>query len=235
MEGPWHARPHGDSNRESSLTHLLHGTRCPPVRIGRCRTLLSCPARVVIKVGAAAQREGAFRSLYEATHLRVLAYCLRRTDDRSAAHDATAEVYVVAWRRWDELPDDQDLVLPWLLASARRVLSNQHRGKRRRRRLLTRLSAAAPPPDDSVAGAVERHEEAVLVRAALTTLSEDDQEVLRLDAWEELSGVQLAAALGCTRNAAQVRLHRARRRLAAAYDRRSMVTERPWVRGGGGA
>ncbi|MGW2240634.1 sigma factor-like helix-turn-helix DNA-binding protein, partial [Streptomyces sp. NPDC001759] len=50
-------------------------------------------------------------------------------------------------------------------------------------------------------------------------LSEADQEVLRLTAWEELGVDDLAVALGCGTRAAAMRLHRARRRLRAEIDR----------------
>src|SRR5207248_9291870 len=52
------------------------------------------------------------------------------------------------------------------------------------------------------------------VVAALKQVRRDDQEVLRLAAWEGLTNAELAVALGCSENAATIRLHRARKRLA---------------------
>jgi DNA-directed RNA polymerase specialized sigma24 family protein len=52
-------------------------------------------------------------------------------------------------------------------------------------------------------------------------LRNDDQEVLRLVAWEELGNQQIAAVLGVTANAVAIRLHRARARFAAALERAS--------------
>jgi RNA polymerase sigma-70 factor, ECF subfamily len=51
---------------------------------------------------------------------------------------------------------------------------------------------------------------------ALRTLSESDQQVLMLHAWEGLTGRELGIALDCSTAAASVRLHRARHRLNAA-------------------
>ena len=48
---------------------------------------------------------------------------------------------------------------------------------------------------------------------ALATLKEPDRELVLLVAWEGLTIAEAAAALGCTRAAAAVRLHRARKRL----------------------
>ena len=49
----------------------------------------------------------------------------------------------------------------------------------------------------------------------MARLSEIDREILRLVGWEQLTVAEAAIVLGSTRTAAKVRLHRARRRLAA--------------------
>jgi RNA polymerase sigma-70 factor (ECF subfamily) len=67
------------------------------------------------------------------------------------------------------------------------------------------------------AAELDRHDAVVQlvdVRSALPRLSEDDQEILRLIGWEQLSLAEAASVLGCGMGAAKVRLHRARRRLA---------------------
>jgi RNA polymerase sigma-70 factor (ECF subfamily) len=48
---------------------------------------------------------------------------------------------------------------------------------------------------------------------------DQERELLSLVAWEGLDTEQLATALGCSRNAVRIRLHRARSRFAAALDR----------------
>ncbi len=52
----------------------------------------------------------------------------------------------------------------------------------------------------------------------LALLSEEDQEALRLVGWEELDLAGAARAMGCSRGAMAVRLHRARRRLKRALQ-----------------
>lgn len=173
------------------------------------------------KQAGAVERE--FAALYDATHPKLLSYCLRRTATRADALDAAAETYVVAWRRFDDLPPQPE-ALPWLFAVARRVLANQRRGQGRLAALVARLPAAvgsAPTPEDAVIDGEERRD----VLRALERLSPGDRELLRLSAWEGLSPRQLAAACDCTESAAKVRLHRARRRLAREYDR----VRRPWA------
>jgi RNA polymerase sigma-70 factor (ECF subfamily) len=50
--------------------------------------------------------------------------------------------------------------------------------------------------------------------AVFERLSAGEREVLALAAWEELSSSAIAEVLGCSPNAARIRLHRARRRFA---------------------
>lgn len=149
-------------------------------------------------------------ALFEAHFDAILAYARRRTLQLSDAEDVVAETFVVAWRRLDQLPRNDAEYLPWLYGIARRVLANQHRARLRRQRLLERLRSvpwwrASSPLAD-----------ATDVTDALATLPVTDQEVLRLVAWEELSHAEAALVLGISANAVGIRLHRARRRLAAA-------------------
>jgi RNA polymerase sigma-70 factor, ECF subfamily len=94
------------------------------------------------------------------------------------------------------------------------VIANELRARRRRNR-LSQHTRDAIATDRTVAGdhaAVIA--EQLRVRAVLGSLSPMDQEVLRLTEWERLDLSEAAAVLGCSRTAAKVRLHRARRRFA---------------------
>lgn len=154
-----------------------------------------------------------FDTLFESTHRGLLAYAVRRVVDPADAADVVAETYLVAWRRLADVPPG-DSARPWLFSVARRVLANLHRGERRRLALADRLRATlvetVPPPDASVLDGGRSP-----VERALAGLSEPDQEVLRLHAWEELAHDEIALVLGLPRGAVRVRLHRARNRLAA--------------------
>ncbi|MGL4174104.1 MAG: RNA polymerase sigma factor [Actinomycetota bacterium] len=55
-----------------------------------------------------------------------------------------------------------------------------------------------------------------LVRQVLATLRPDDQEILRLLTWEELSHAEAAVVLDCSVNAVAIRASRARQRFARA-------------------
>jgi RNA polymerase sigma-70 factor (ECF subfamily) len=149
-----------------------------------------------------------FELLYAKYAPAVKAYALRRADAASA-DDVVAEVFVVCWRRFEDVPLDP---LPWLLGVARRVLSTQRRSERRRGALHDRLAEQTP---DSI---VERLGDGGLA-AALARLSESDRELLLLIAWDGLSPAEAAKVLGIKPATARVRLLRARRRLTQALSR----------------
>ncbi|HEX4364644.1 MAG TPA: sigma-70 family RNA polymerase sigma factor [Solirubrobacteraceae bacterium] len=140
--------------------------------------------------------------MLRAHHDAVLAYALRRAtaDD---ARDVMADTFLVAWRRFDEASRDRPRA--WLYGVARRVLANRRRAVRRQTSLVHRLEStvAGPSAGDG------------LILDALATLSDGDREVLLLVAWEGLSVTDAALVLGCRIATARMRLHRARRRLAA--------------------
>nr|WP_275406742.1 sigma factor-like helix-turn-helix DNA-binding protein [Actinomadura bangladeshensis] len=63
--------------------------------------------------------------------------------------------------------------------------------------------------------------------AALRTLSAKEVEAVTLTAWHGLAPAEAARVAGCSRAALLVRLHRGRRRLAAALDETGARTPEP--------
>ncbi|HEV2891311.1 MAG TPA: RNA polymerase sigma factor [Frankiaceae bacterium] len=154
--------------------------------------------------------EAAFTALFEAHYDSVLRYGRRRTDEQTA-RDVAAETFLVAWRRG--VPDDDPL--PWLYGVARNCLANAARSSRRETRALPRLAGPSATPDHADAS-----NDATVVRAALALLPERDREALLLVTWEDLPTRAAARAAGCSESAFAVRLHRARKRLAALLEPR---------------
>ncbi len=152
-------------------------------------------------------REAGFRQVYEANYDRVLAYSLRRADPQDA-QDAVAETWLVAWRRFDEIPGEP---LPWLFGVCRKALSNKRRSQGRRVALHDRIAGGAPLHQRDHADAVGERSR---IETALRKLKEPDREALLLTAWEGLKPAEAAAALNCSARTFSVRLHRAKARLA---------------------
>ena len=163
-----------------------------------------------------------FSRLYREQGRALLAYALRRVEDREDAADVVAETFLVAWRRLGEVPLDSGAKL-WLYAVARRVIANLHRGERRRTRLGQRLAEVLRTElaTHPVAGG-----EAAEVLRAMAGLGDDDRELLLLVSWEELSPGEAAKVLGISALAARSRLHRARRRLRGLIEERESAGRR---------
>src|SRR3954463_14184187 len=111
-----------------------------------------------------------FEAFYTRYAGAVRGYAMRRCDPETA-DDVVADVFLVAWRRRAELPEEP---LPWLLGTARHVLANPARGHSRRVRLLDRLAAE---PTALATPAHSSGRESARVRAALARLNEKDREL----------------------------------------------------------
>lgn len=161
------------------------------------------------------ERDASFERAYRDHARAILRFTVRRVGGGTAAQDVASEAFLAAWRQWDRLPAVPEEVLPWLYRFAGNAVRNQRRSDRRQVRLTVRLAESdvgaevGADPSISVSGV------AALIDA-FAKLSESDQEVLRLLAWERVADArELGLALGISPAAARVRTHRARRRLQA--------------------
>ena len=164
-------------------------------------------------MSGSADADARMTGLYEEHWAALDAYCRRRIPAESVP-DVVSDIFLTAWRRAADIPLEAEL--PWLYGVARRVVLNHQRSGRRRTRLSAAL-ASQPRPQlpDTETQVVRRAEERVLL-AALATLRPDDQEIIRLRAWEELSSADIARVLGISPSAVDMRLNRAKRRLRRA-------------------
>lgn len=164
-----------------------------------------------------ARDERWFEELFRRHHPAVHAYIVRRvTGD---GEDLVAEVFTIAWRKREQVPDSP---LPWLYSVAAREVLHAHRSASRRESLVLRFAAGedvtAPDPSEDMAARVSAQGP---VTRALSRLAASDAEILRLWAWEQLEPTEIAAVLGVSSVAARVRLHRARKRLEAVLTRQA--------------
>jgi RNA polymerase sigma-70 factor (ECF subfamily) len=152
-----------------------------------------------------ASRDARFARVFE-RHVEDVRRYLYACSPAAVADEIVADVFLVVWRRLDDVPLDS---LPWLLGVARRCRLAAERSEHRQRAVASRL--AAEPADPLAAPLGDR-----ALGAALATLSEADRELLLLVAWDGVDAGQAAGVLGLRRGSVYMRLHRARRRLAAA-------------------
>ncbi|MGB1381889.1 MAG: RNA polymerase sigma factor, partial [Ilumatobacteraceae bacterium] len=139
------------------------------------------------------------------------------TGNREDAADMVQDVFVLAAEKLDQLRDPTRLK-PWLFA----ILRNEvyRRSRRRSKSVVTDFSEAGgevmlpptPSETDSVEDAAEFEDLAELLRGAARGLDSRDQLVLELTMRQDLSGNDLADALGVTPQQSYGLVHRMRER-----------------------
>ena len=105
-----------------------------------------------------------------------------------------------------DLPDE---IVPWLYRVASFEIANQRRRQLRTDRLHSAI--ALDQRDTQAAGPIS--DLSGDVAAAFESLSNGDQEILRLATWERVTMAEGASVVGCSVSAYRMRLHRARARL----------------------
>jgi GDPmannose 4,6-dehydratase len=162
--------------------------------------------------GPGTERAEAFEGLYAAHRNAITSYVRRRAGDAEFS-DIVAQVFCLAWRRFDAVPPPPEDRL-WLYGVARRMVADHRRSALRRTRLRQRLAGELPSPTilpDSFELLQSQ------VETAMAQLRPPEREVLRLIAWEGLSHAEAASRVGCSPNALEIRYRRARSRFRGAF------------------
>ena len=161
-------------------------------------------ADLEVLAAAVAGDPRAFAVLWDRHRDRVFGHALRLTRVRTDAEDATAIVFLEAWRKQARIRDVDGSILPWLLVTTTNVCRNLQRAGRRYRAALDALPHVA-----------ERREPTgtdLDLQAALRTLPAVDQQLLGLTL-EGYSTAEAAQAVGLSPGAARTRITRARQGL----------------------
>lgn len=158
-----------------------------------------------------------FRVVHSAHAAEVWRALFRLGVDSAALDDAMQDVFVTAFRRWDQLRDRSQR-RAWLLGIARRIAFRHRRGDARRARRVATVEPWTTPGADP-----EQHaaalEAGVQLQRFLDDLDEDKRAAFVFGELEELDRNALGAALGVNPNTAYSRLAAARRRFVERFDR----------------
>ena len=148
----------------------------------------------------------------------VASYAVRLGVSGSDLEDVVADVFFVASRRIDDIPDPpNDRV--WMLVTTRNVARKVRYRRFRVFSLLNRMqiNASEAPgiaPDDAMA-----------VRNAVANLPMKLRDVVILICWHGLTHEESSAVLGCSAEASRVRFHRAKALLRASLDPPNLETK----------
>lgn len=151
-----------------------------------------------------------FDQLYHLHALEVYRYIARRHIGNDS-QDLTGDVFLIAFQKLNSIPAGSEL--PWLYRTAWNVLANAHR---KNEPIPANFDLTEIEPD--CADVVITNDQ---LNRSWQKLPQKDREILRLAAWEGLSGKELAATLGISEGGAGAALSRARANLRKAWDEES--------------
>lgn len=157
--------------------------------------------------GSVPDSEVQFRDFYSSMVRRVRGF-LRRRLDAQDVDDAVEEVFLVVWRRWDDLPPPGHLRERWVFAVARRITLSAYRRVKNDARLRERIETTFNVEQ-------RRHQEEPLIsdlaaEDILALLPSDQANLVRRAVIDDTPIDTLATELGITRTALTSRLHRTR-------------------------
>jgi RNA polymerase sigma-70 factor (ECF subfamily) len=156
-----------------------------------------------------------YTDLYRQYLPRILRYVRLRVTGEDLAQDLTAAVFERAVAKQHTLRK-REAFAAWLFRIARNVVAGYYRG--RRRTLPLEYADNHPAPGLSPPEVVMQREELARVRAALATLPERDQEVLRLRFGGGLGNQEIAAVMRLRAGHVAVLVYRALRKLRARLE-----------------
>ncbi len=165
--------------------------------------------RAIVQALRDRNRDG-LAAAYDRYAQRLYDYCVGLLQDSHTAADAVHDTLLVAADRAQQLRDP-DRFRSWLYAIARNECLRQLRQRNR----LAPLEKAGDVKDDTVdlVRTVQAEQARALVRDAVAALNPREQEVLNLTLRHELTGAELAAALGVSANHAHALTSKAREQL----------------------
>jgi RNA polymerase sigma-70 factor (ECF subfamily) len=148
------------------------------------------------------------QQLHDLLAVDLLGYFARRVEPQEDAADLLSETLMVAWRRMDRVPADEEGARMWMFATARRVLANWTRGQRRRTALSYDLREQMATITLNVST-----DEALDVRQAVSSLPRNQRELIMLVHWDGFTVSAAAQLLQVRESTARGRYQRAKKNL----------------------
>ena len=162
--------------------------------------------------------ENAFESLIKKYEKQVHALAFRKVGDFQTAEDITQETFLRVYQKLATLNDPAKFSA-WLYAIVNHLCIAWHRKNRLQTESLREIHISEIETDVYSRYVTVEHAKTTaeaqrdLVRKLLTKLKENDQEVITLHYFEEMTSSEIGARLGVSENTIKSRLHRARQQL----------------------
>ena len=148
---------------------------------------------VALAAAFVAGDERALRSAYDRWGGLVHAFCVRSLASRADAEEATAQVFVNAWRGRTGFDASKGSLAGWLLGIARRVVADICAAAARERALREALEQARP---DQEVTSPDQLVDRLLVADAMAQLRPEQRQAVGLAFFDGLTHQQVASTMG---------------------------------------
>ena len=148
---------------------------------------------VALATAFAAGDEQALRSAYDRWGGLVHAFCVRSLASRADAEEATAQVFVNAWRGRSGFDAGRGSLAGWLLGIARRAVADISSAAARERELQQALEQTRPEQEDT---SPDQLVDRLLVADAMAQLRPEQRRAVGLAFYDGLTHQQVASTMG---------------------------------------
>ena len=150
--------------------------------------------------------EAALREAYERWGGLVHAFCVRSLAIRADAEEATAQVFVNAWRGRHGFEASRGSLAGWLLGIARRAVADISSAAARERALREALEQVRPREEESTSP--DELVDRLLVADAMAQLRPEQRRAVGLAFYDGLTHQQVASTMGLPLGTAKTHIRR---------------------------
>ncbi len=185
-------------------------------------------AKVSVALLGSKQHGWCFADVYDELAPAVLRFFAARSRESELAFDLTAETFAKAFEKREDFRGSTDgEAAAWIWSIARNELARYHRTRSVEMSAINRLGLERPRPTDEELRHVEELTAKELarehVRHAVANLPDEQQQVMKLRFIDDLTYLDIAAALGVSHDVVRARASRAMRTLRASEHLRAAV------------
>jgi len=175
---------------------------------------------VQIMAAVASGDTQAFERLYQVYEKRVFQYVSTFVRDQAVAEEIVVDVMVAVWRGAYTFTNTSR-VSTWIFGIARHKAIDALRKVIRSEQETMELEKVThlPNPAEGPLESIDRKQVAALTRQAISKLSREHQEVIRLVFYEELPYEEIATLLDIPVNTVKTRVYYAKQQLKQQLDR----------------
>ena len=162
--------------------------------------------------------EEAFGKIYDLHVDRIYRHIYYRVSSKEEAEDLTQQVFINAWKALPRFKKTSSPFLAWLMTISHNLIVNYYRSRKDKEQLSTEITAGDLGSDPEKLAEVNFEQE--WLKAAISQLPEEQQQVIMMSFVEGFTGKEIAAAMGKKEGAVRVLQHRGLKKIREMKDGR---------------